>query len=78
MTEMSAIDQKIEEILQKQDNGYECKTCGKISSKKSNAYEHAETHIDGLSLPCHMCEKSFRSRGARRFHERQHRKSHLS
>ena len=68
MTEMADIDQKIDEMLQKLDNGYMCKTCGKVSSKKSNAYEHAETHIDGLSLPCHMYEKSFRSRLCLRKH----------
>ena len=68
MADGAEIDQKIKEMLQRQEDGYLCKTCGKMSSKKSNAYEHAETHIDGLSVPCHICEKSFRSRLCRRKH----------
>ena len=63
------IDSKIEELVEKQgSNQFQCKPCGKISSRKFHAYEHAETHMEGLSFSCHMCEKTFRSRTSQRMH----------
>ena len=74
-SDVEELDQKIEDLMEKQSDGkYQCTTCGKISSQKSNAREHAETHIDGLSFPCQYCNKSFRSRkGLRYQHKCQHR-----
>ena len=65
------VDQQIETMMEKQPDGkFLCQPCGRISTKKSNAKEHAETHIDGLNFPCQHCEKSFRSRPNLRDHVR--------
>ena len=63
------IDKQIEELIEKVGiKQYKCKPCGKISTQKCNANEHAEVHIEGLSFSCHMCEKAFRSRSSLRNH----------
>ena len=68
---MEELDQKLEEMYEKQPNGkFLCHPCGKLTNRKFFAIEHAETHIDGLSFPCQYCDKSFRSRNALRHHNR--------
>ena len=65
------LDEKIEEMIQRYEGEggkYQCTTCGKVSSQKSNAKDHAELHFDGLSFPCSHCSKSFRSRRILRYH----------
>ena len=63
------VDQQIETMIERQlDGNYRCQPCGRISNKRSNAKEHAETHIDGMSFPCQYCDKSFRSRPSHRDH----------
>ena len=63
------VDQQIETMIERQvDGSFKCQPCGRISNKKSNAKEHAETHIDGMSFPCQYCDKSFRSRPSHRDH----------
>lgn len=50
---------------------YQCIECGKISKVCTNLKDHIEaTHIQGLQLECHLCFKSFKSRGRLSFHIR--------
>ena len=45
-----------------------CKVCGK-EGEPSAIRDHVETHhLDGVSLPCNSCDKTFRSRTAKRLH----------
>ena len=66
------LDQKISEMVEigKFDGNMRrwCIPCGKLSRGTSDAKEHAETHIEGLSFPCQYCEKTFRSRHSRKQH----------
>merc|ERR1719186_1580943 len=55
------------------ENGiWKCKVCGKISKNQSQAKEHGEIHIEGLSYPCEECGKSYASSASMRNHKRQH------
>jgi len=73
LTSAEDINRQIEELIEKVGvRQYLCKPCGKVSTKKSNANEHAETHMEGLSFACQMCDKIFRTRNARRLHGKQH------
>ena len=58
------LDHKINDMIEKVDGTQRrrCIPCGKLSRGTSDAKEHAETHIEGLSFPCQYCEKTFRSR----------------
>ena len=51
-----------------QTRGHVCTACGKEGLGK-NIKDHIEAkHIDGVSIPCNICEKRFRSRKALRQH----------
>ena len=48
-----------------------CKVCGKEGTNK-NIKDHIEgQHIEGLVIPCDVCEKTFRSRNSLRMHMKQ-------
>merc|ERR1719210_1183062 len=50
---------KINEIIEKNEGTWKCKVCGKISVELSNIKRHAETHIQGINYPCHICNKIY-------------------
>jgi len=48
-----------------------CKVCGKESSW-SNIKDHIESkHIEGISIPCGLCDKAFKTRKVLKHHHRQ-------
>ena len=65
------VDEQIEQnIIKNIDGIYSCQICGKNSGKKiSHIKNHIETHLEGLSFNCPMCEKTFRSRHALACHK---------
>ena len=51
---------------------YLCKVCGKEGYDR-NIKDHIEAnHLEGIILPCNLCDKTFRSRNGLRQHKRQH------
>ena len=53
-------------------NAVRCKVCGK-EGQGINIRDHIEAnHLEGIILPCNLCDKTFRSRVALRLHNRQH------
>ena len=72
---MSELEEQIEQhIIRNTDRTFSCKFCGKNSERKDNLKNHIETHLEGLSFNCPMCEKTFRSRNALALHmSRKHR-----
>ena len=69
-TEQNEIDAKINEFVECLERGkYNCLKCGKISATKQQIVRHVETHFDGLSYPCQLCGKTFRSRNLFQTHK---------
>ena len=68
---ISEVEEHVEQnIIRNLDGTYSCKICGKSSGKKiSNMKNHIETHLEGLSFDCPMCEKTFRSRNSLAHHK---------
>ena len=64
----SEVEDKIQEILSKQDGVYHCSICGYNSKRKADSTRHVETHIKGLSYPCSVCQRTFRSRNSLESH----------
>ena len=78
---MQELDEKcnsmMEKTLKKMANGlplYKCVACGK-EGVNGNLKKHIEAnHLEGISIPCDLCQKTFRSRKTMREHRRyQHR-----
>merc|ERR1712179_883309 len=59
---------QISEMIEKNGDMWTCKICGKTKSHKGDLQKHAETHIKGMSHPCHMCSKTFTNRRNLRDH----------
>ena len=64
--ELGNVNEKLNEHMEKlTDGSYRCKICGKMSGLKNASQSmryHIETHMEGLSFTCPICQKSFRSR----------------
>ena len=52
--------EKINQMMEKQKNTFNCKVCGYHSKNKGHANEHVEKHIEGLEYPCDTCPKILR------------------
>ena len=57
---ISEVNEQIKQnIIKNLDGTYSCQFCGKNSGKRiDNCRNHIETHLEGLSFNCPMCEKS--------------------
>ena len=74
---MQELDEKVKSMMVLSHNmlpsgkqrAYVCQVCGKEGGS-TPIKDHIESnHIDGISIPCNMCEKTFRSRAALRHHK---------
>ena len=77
--DMNELDGKIQSMIARGDNmvrhsnrmikAYVCQVCEK-SGLKTNIRYHSETnHLEGISKPCNICDKTFRSRMSLRIHQ---------
>ena len=59
----------INQHLEKVATGeFKCKLCGKEAKRSIDMKRHIETHLEGLSYPCQVCGKTFRSRNSLNTH----------
>ena len=64
------LDQTIENMMEKNSEGWVCKRCGKLSKFKGDIKNHIEgKHIEGMEHPCNTCGKVYRSRNSLRNHK---------
>ena len=68
VNENNALDLQISTMIEKSDCLWKCKVCGKPSTYSCQLREHAESHIEGMSHACHICNKSFSTRPSLRHH----------
>ena len=77
-----ALAQTVKSLMEKCQNpftktkpfskAYICKVCGK-EGLKHHVADHVEAnHLEGISLPCDICEKTFRARNYLRKHKSKH------
>ena len=64
------LERKVAENIERENGNLICKICGHKSNRISNIKTHIETHIEGVSISCGVCDKTFRSRESLRFHKR--------
>ena len=73
--DLQELDQKCYSMMEKTSNKhtnglvlYRCKVCAK-EDKNQNIKRHIEAHhLEGISIPCNDCEKTFRSRNSLKIH----------
>ena len=74
------LEERVKSMMEKSQNkvangrgfAHLCKVCGK-EDMGSHIKDHIEAnHLEGIIIPCNLCDKSFRSRNALRLHMRQH------
>ena len=46
-------------MIEKNEDVWKCKICGKTANHNSNIRAHVEQHIEGMSYACHICSKTF-------------------
>lgn len=69
--EKRVLEEKINRNVEKAENGlFKCLLCGKEAKQKIQIQYHIEgIHMEGLSLPCSICERTFRSKNAFTIHK---------
>ena len=70
------LDEKVNSLMEKSENSiptrYTCKLCGK-EGMRNDIRKHIESnHLEGVSIPCNLCERTFRSRQTLREHKLKH------
>ena len=70
----------IEGLQKRLIKAFVCQVCGKEAGQKVHMKDHIEAHhLKGISIPCNLCEKTFRSRNSlRRHNSRSHTNSNQS
>ena len=76
--DLDQLEQMVKSMMEKSENKYangnclahRCEVCGK-EGLGSAIKDHIEAnHIEGIVIPCNLCEKTFRSRNALKLHKR--------
>ena len=74
------LEKQLKSMMEKSQNkvadgsqiAYRCKVCGK-EGFSTQIKDHIEAnHIEGIVIPCNLCDKTFRSRNNFRQHKRNH------
>ena len=75
--DLQELDEKCYTMMEKtskqKENGhllYRCKVCGKEAINEHMKSHIEANHLEGISIPCNICEKTFRSRSSLTMHNR--------
>ena len=52
-------DAKVAELVEKSEDKWKCKACDNSNETKALVLKHAEQHVEGFTLPCLQCDKTF-------------------
>jgi len=69
---------KIASLIEKKDKLWHCKVCGKTTKQICQVKSHVQTHIEGISVDCSYCGKSYRSSSVLSAHKTKCRRSRIN
>ena len=59
-----------DQYIETKEDGWICTICGrKVESSRRDMKNHVEIHIEGLSYPCQLCERTFKSKNLYKVHK---------
>ena len=61
-------EERIDALAEHGEDGWSCKQCGKHDKNRFTARRHIETHIEGFTFSCTLCEKTFSQRNHLKTH----------
>merc|ERR1712133_156944 len=61
-TSIIDVKEAIEQLITNKEDVFECRNCGKTTTRIGDLRKHVEIHIDGLSYKCTACGNTFRNR----------------
>ena len=61
-------EERIDALAEHREDGWTCKQCGKQDRNRFTARRHIETHIEGFTFSCTLCEKTFSQRNHLKTH----------
>ena len=78
--DLEELDKQVKSMMEKSQNKLadgsrfkdRCKICGKEGFAKSIKDHIEANHIEGIIIPCNLCDKTFKSRHRLTLHKRQH------
>ena len=73
------IDEKIKPLIIKYENrrGFSCKVCDR-NGDSGTIKDHIEAkHLEGISLPCNLCNITSKSRSSLKMHKRRHHQKYV-
>ena len=68
VNEISDLDDTIDSMMKFINGVWVCTVCEKQKRKKSQLKCHIEVHIDGITHPCKVCGRIYRSRNSLQNH----------
>ena len=75
--DLAELEERVKSMMEKSQNktanglqvAHRCKVCGK-EGMGANVKDHIEAnHLEGIIIPCNLCDKTFRSRAGFRQHK---------
>lgn len=61
-------EERIDALAELGEDGWACKQCGKHDRSRFTSRRHIETHIEGFTFSCTLCEKTFSQRNHLKTH----------
>ena len=83
--DLDQLEETVKSMMEKSQNKHangkqlldQCKVCGKEGMGNAIKDHIEANHLEGIVIPCNLCDKTFRSRASLRYHKKKHTEAKL-